>query len=52
MYYLSCMPVTYYSQANVWMNEVIIIRRRLLIQLNNSRSVMLVMDNAGCHLKR
>ena len=49
---VSKLPVTYYSQANAWMNGEIL--DEVLTKLNRrlssrSRSVVLIMDNAGCH---
>lgn len=49
---VSKLPVKYYSQANAWMNGEIL--DDVLSKLNRhlssrSRSVVLIMDNAGCH---
>ena len=47
-----CLPVSFYSQAKSWMTRDIM--HRVLLKVNNqlksqSRSIALLMDNAGCH---
>ena len=50
---ISTLPVKYFSQPNAWMtgeilDEVLSKLNRLSLQ---SRSIVLLMDNAGCHLR-